>query len=102
MRSLGKMSTPRFDNFWKDFQPAQRVRVPTVLYKLVVIRTCEIEGDPYEEMSKKVSSLLREGWSCKGGISIVNDPGDGARLVQAMISKRAIIAAFDDFCRYSS
>jgi hypothetical protein len=102
MRSLGKMSTPGSDNFWKGVQSAQRVRLPTVLYKLVVIRTCEIEGDPYEEMSKKVSSLLREGWSCKGGISIVNDPGDGARLVQAMISKRAIIAAFDDFCRYSS
>ena len=98
------MSTPGSDNFWKDFQGAQRARahVPTVLYKLVVIRTCEIKGDPYEEMSKKVSSLLREGWSCKGGISIVNDPGDGTRLVQAMISKGDIRAAFDDFCRYLS
>ena len=66
---------------WTGATPPRKQ--PTPLYQLVFHRT-EEGTDPYAEMEKKVSALMREGWVCQGGICIKYDGTYLMDLTQAM------------------
>jgi len=38
----------------------------------------------YNMLSKKVSTLLLEGWKCQGGVAIVSFEGQTYEIIQAM------------------
>jgi len=38
----------------------------------------------YNMLSKKVSTLLLEGWKCQGGVAVITDTGVPIEVIQAM------------------
>ena len=39
----------------------------------------------YKDLSKRVSSLLLDGWKCQGGVCIISEGGTPIDAIQAMI-----------------